>query len=96
MANQRAEAQTSTLAKLAPAHAAARKLGHQLLNFRTGTSFGRRQLCFCGHPDTSTQTPPAEQVCWSDAYVTDGLLSVVDLVGPWGSQEEGKRKDRPE
>jgi hypothetical protein len=41
MAIQRAEAQTSTLAKLAKAHATARKLGHQLLNFRTGTSFGR-------------------------------------------------------
>jgi hypothetical protein len=23
---------------------------------------------FCGHPDTSTQTPPVEQVCWTDAY----------------------------
>jgi hypothetical protein len=24
---------------------------------------------FCSHPGTSTQTPPVEQVCWSDAYV---------------------------
>jgi hypothetical protein len=36
-----AEAQPSTLAKLAPPHTAAHKLGHQLLNFRTGTSLGR-------------------------------------------------------
>ena len=63
-----AEAQASTLAKLAPPHTAAHKLGHQLLYSRTDTSLGRRQLCFCGHPDTSTQTPPVEQVCWSDAY----------------------------
>ena len=41
MAIQCAEAQTSTLAKLAAAHTAAHKLGHQLLNFRTGTSLGR-------------------------------------------------------
>ena len=40
----------------------------QLLNFRTGTSLGRWQLCSRGHPDTTTQTPPVEQVCWSDAY----------------------------
>src|ERR1035438_10459458 len=38
MAIQCAEAQTSTLAKLAPPHTAAHKLGHQLLNFCTGTS----------------------------------------------------------
>jgi hypothetical protein len=37
---QCSEAQTSTLTKLAPPHAAAHKLGHQLLNFRTGTSLG--------------------------------------------------------
>ena len=41
MAIQCAEAQTSTLAKLAAAYTAAHKLGHQLLNFRTGTSLGR-------------------------------------------------------
>jgi hypothetical protein len=58
---QCAEAQTSTLAKLD-------KLGHQLLNFRTGTSLGGRQLFFCSHPDSSTQAPLVEQVCWSDAY----------------------------
>jgi hypothetical protein len=39
-----------------------------LFNLRSRTSLGRRQLCFCGHPDTSTQPPPVEQVCWSDAY----------------------------
>ncbi len=71
MAIQRAEAQTSTLAKLAPPHTAPHKLGHQLLNFRTGTSLVRRQLSFFGHQDTSTQTQPVEKVCWSDAY--DGL-----------------------
>jgi hypothetical protein len=38
---QCAEAQTSTLARLVPPHTAAHKLGHQLLNFRTGTSLGR-------------------------------------------------------
>jgi hypothetical protein len=38
---QCAEAQTSTLAKFAPPHTAAHKLGHQLLNLRTGTSLGR-------------------------------------------------------
>jgi len=41
MAIQSAEAQTSTLAKLAPSHTAAHKLGHQLLNFGAGTSPGR-------------------------------------------------------
>ncbi|HZW91813.1 MAG TPA: hypothetical protein VFF64_02475 [Candidatus Eremiobacteraceae bacterium] len=41
MAIQRAEAQTSTLAKLALPHTAAHKLSHQLLNFRSGTSLGR-------------------------------------------------------
>jgi len=41
MAIQRAEAQTSTLAKLAPPHTAVHKLGYQLLNFRSGTSLGR-------------------------------------------------------
>ena len=41
MAIQGAEAQSSTLAKLAPPHPAAHKLGHQLLNLRTGTSLGR-------------------------------------------------------
>ena len=41
MAIQSAEAQTSTLAKLAPPHTAAHKLGHQLLNFRSRTSLGR-------------------------------------------------------
>jgi len=65
---QRTEAQPPTAAKLAPPPTAVYKLGHQLLNFRTGTSLGRWQLCSCGHPDTSTQTPPVEQVCWSDAY----------------------------
>ncbi len=40
MAIQRAETQTPTLAKLAPAHTAAHKLGHQLLNFRSCTSLG--------------------------------------------------------
>ena len=39
MAIQCAEAQSSTLAKLAPPHTAAHKLGHQLLNFRVCTSF---------------------------------------------------------
>src|SRR5271154_2982632 len=57
MAIQSAEAQTSTLAKLAPPHTAAHKLSHQPLNLRSRTSLGRWQLCFCGHPDTSTQTP---------------------------------------
>jgi hypothetical protein len=38
MAIQRAEAQTSTLAKLAPPDTAAHKLSHQLLNFRSCTS----------------------------------------------------------
>jgi hypothetical protein len=41
MAIQCAEAQTSTLAKFAPPHTADHKLGHQLLNFRSGTSLGR-------------------------------------------------------
>jgi hypothetical protein len=41
MAIQRAEAQTPTLAKLAPPHTATHKLGHQLLNFRSSTSLGR-------------------------------------------------------
>jgi hypothetical protein len=41
MAIQCAKAQSSTLAKLAPPHTAAHKLGHQLLNFRPGTSLGR-------------------------------------------------------
>jgi hypothetical protein len=41
MAIQSAEAQTSTLAKLAPPHTAAHKLNPQLLNLRTGTSPGR-------------------------------------------------------
>jgi hypothetical protein len=41
VAIQRAEAQTSTLAKLAPPHTAAYKLSYQLLNFCTGTSLGR-------------------------------------------------------
>jgi len=68
MAIQSAEAQASTLAKLAPPHTATHKLGHQLLNFRSCTSLGRYQLCFFDHPDTSTQTPPIKQVCWSDAY----------------------------
>jgi hypothetical protein len=35
---QRAEAQTSTLAKLAPPHTTAHKLGHELLDFRSCTS----------------------------------------------------------
>lgn len=56
MAIQSAEAQASTLAKLAPPHTATHKLGHQLLNFRSCTSLGRYQLCFFDHPDTSTQT----------------------------------------
>jgi len=38
MAIQRAETQTPTLAKLAAAHAAAHKLSHQPLNFRSCTS----------------------------------------------------------
>ena len=38
---QRTEAQPPTAAKLAPPHTAAHKLGHQLLNFRAGTSLGR-------------------------------------------------------
>ena len=41
MAIQSAEAQTSTLAKLASPHTAAHKLSHQLLNFRSCTSLGR-------------------------------------------------------
>jgi len=41
MANQSAEAQTSTLAKLAPPHTAAHKLSHQLLNLHSCTSLGR-------------------------------------------------------
>ena len=41
MAIQRAEAQTPTLAKLAPPHTATHKIGHQLLNFRSSTSLGR-------------------------------------------------------
>ena len=38
---QCAEAQTSTLAKLASAHTAAHKFSHQLLNFRVRTTLGR-------------------------------------------------------
>jgi hypothetical protein len=41
MAIQSAEAQTSTLAKLAPPHTTAHKLSYQLLNFRSCTSLGR-------------------------------------------------------
>jgi hypothetical protein len=41
MAIQSAEAQTSTLAKLAPPHTAAHKLRHQLLNLHSCTSLGR-------------------------------------------------------
>jgi hypothetical protein len=41
MAIQRAKAQTSTLAKLAPPHTAVHKLSHQLLNLRSCTSLGR-------------------------------------------------------
>ena len=41
MLRECAEAQTSTLAKLAPPHTAAHKLSHQLLNFRSCTSLGR-------------------------------------------------------
>jgi len=54
MAIQRAEAQTSTLAKLAPPHTAAHKLSHQLLNFRSCTSPGCYQFLFYRHPATST------------------------------------------
>ena|SRR5579871_966108 len=41
LAIQRAEAQASTLAKLAPPHTAVHKLRHQLLNFGSCTSLGR-------------------------------------------------------
>jgi len=41
MTIQRAEAQTSSAAKLAAAHAAAHKLSHQLLKIRTGALLGR-------------------------------------------------------
>ena len=41
MAIQSAEAQTSTLAKLAPPHTTAHKLSYQLLNLRSRTSLGR-------------------------------------------------------
>jgi len=40
MAIQCAEAQTSTLAKLAPPHTAAHKLGHQLLNLGSCSALG--------------------------------------------------------
>src|ERR1019366_6788693 len=69
MAIQSAEAQTSTVAKLAPPHTAAHKLSHQLLNFRSCTSLGRRcLLLFSVHPFTSPQTSLIEQVRCSDAY----------------------------
>ena len=60
--------QGKLLAKLAPPLTAVYKLGHQLMNFRTGTSLERWQLSFCGHPDTSTQPPPVEKAWWPDAY----------------------------
>lgn len=78
MSIQCAEAQTSTLGKLTTPHTAAHKLGHQLLNFRTGTSLGRRQLCFCGHPDTSTQSRVHEQVC----LLAAGMISAIRSRAP--------------
>jgi hypothetical protein len=46
MTIQSAEAQTSTLEKLAPPHIAAHKLSHQLQNLRCSTWLGHWQLCF--------------------------------------------------
>jgi len=69
MAIQSPEAQPSTLAKLAPPLTAAHKLGHQLLNLACVRRLGGDNSVSCAHPDTSTQTPLVEQVCWSNVYL---------------------------
>ena len=70
MAIQSAEAQTSTLAQLAPPDTADRKLGQPIAELLHGYVAWVLTARFCGHPDTSTQTPSVEQVCWSGAYAT--------------------------
>jgi len=68
MAIQCAEAQTLTLAKLAPPHTATHKtrpptaeLPHEYVAWAVTTLFLRSS----GHFNTD---PPVEQVCWSDVY----------------------------
>ena len=49
--------QGKLLAKLAPPLTAVYKLGHQLMNFRTGTSLERWQLSFCSRSQTLQHSP---------------------------------------
>ena len=58
MAIQRAQAQTSTTAKLAPPYAAAHKLRHYLLNFRACPSFASRTPLFSIHHYFNTDFAP--------------------------------------